>query len=100
MILILFLDPAYGEGIYFASTVQKALEVWKLPNQEFLYLVEAEVLTGNSAPGHRGLIVPPESETDPVQHCDSVSGGPDVSVIFNGCQALPTKIIICRISAV
>lgn len=100
MTLILFLDPAYGEGIYFASTVQKALEVWKLPIQEYLYLVEAEVLTGHSAPGHRGLIVPPVLETDPVQRYDSVSGGPDISVVFNSCQALPTKIIICRISAV
>lgn len=100
MTVFLFLDPAYGEGIYFASTVQKALEVWKLPKQEYLYFVEAEVLTGNSTPGQRGLIVPPVPETGPAQRFDSVSGGPDVSVVFNGCQALPTKIIICRISAV
>lgn len=87
-------DPQYGEGIYFASTVEKALEVWKLPNQEYVYIVEAEVLTGNSTPGQCGLIVPPV--LDPAKRYDSVSGGPDISVIFNSRQALPTKIIICK----
>lgn len=65
-----------------------------MPNQEYVYIVEAEVLTGNSTPGQCGLIVPPV--LDPAKRYDSVSGGPDISVIFNSRQALPTKIIICK----
>lgn len=89
-------DSEYGEGIYFAGTVEKALEVWKLPNQDYLYIVEAEVLTGTSTPGQRGLLVPPALDTNPAKHYDSVSGGADIAVIFNSRQALPTKIIICK----
>lgn len=93
MLLFLSSDPGYGEGIYFAGTVQKALQLWKLPNQEYVYIVEADVLTGTSTPGQCGLIVPPVLDTNPAKRYDSVSGSPDVCVIFNGRQALPTKII-------
>ncbi|XP_071344249.1 protein mono-ADP-ribosyltransferase PARP9 [Trachinotus anak] len=89
-------DPAYGEGIYF-STLQKAMEVWKEQNEEYLYLVEAEVLTGNSTSGKPGLILPPAVGTDPKIMYDSVSGGPDISVIFSSYQALPRYIITCRV---
>ncbi|KAL6101259.1 parp9 [Pungitius sinensis] len=92
-------DPAYGAGIYFAGTVNKALEVWKCAkeeNEEYVYLVEAEVLTGNSTRGTEGLILPPALGTDPNVLYDSVSGGPDVSVIFSGYQARPKYIITCR----
>ncbi|XP_053295539.1 protein mono-ADP-ribosyltransferase PARP9 [Pleuronectes platessa] len=88
-------DPAYGEGIYFAGTVRKALEVWKERNEAYLYLVEAEVLTGNSTPGRPGLILP-DVGTHP-QIFESVSGGPDLSVIFSGYQALPTYITTCTV---
>ncbi|XP_068561273.1 protein mono-ADP-ribosyltransferase PARP9 isoform X2 [Cebidichthys violaceus] len=92
-------EPLYGEGIYFASKVKKALEVWKVPKEgkeEYLYFVEAEVLTGSSAPGTAGLILPPALGTDPLTMYNSVSGGPDVSVVFSGYQALPTYIITCK----
>ncbi|XP_037343815.2 protein mono-ADP-ribosyltransferase PARP9 isoform X2 [Pungitius pungitius] len=92
-------DPAYGAGIYFAGTVKKALEVWKCAkeeNEEYVYFVEAEVLTGNSTRGTEGLILPPALGTDPNVRYDSVSGGPDVSVIFSGYQARPKYIITCR----
>lgn len=88
-------DPAYGEGIYFASTVKKALKVWKEPNKEYLHFVEAEVLTGTSTPGKPGLILPPSVGTEPHTLYDSVSG-PEISVIFSGYQALPTYIITCK----
>ncbi|XP_035532034.1 protein mono-ADP-ribosyltransferase PARP9 [Morone saxatilis] len=88
-------DPACGEGIYFARTVTKAMEVWKQPD-EYLHFVEAEVVTGNSCPGKRGLILPPAVGTDPQILHDSVSGGPDISVIFSGYQALPKYIITCK----
>ncbi|XP_029314246.1 LOW QUALITY PROTEIN: protein mono-ADP-ribosyltransferase PARP9 [Cottoperca gobio] len=83
-------ETAFGEGIYFAGTVKKAKEVWREQKEEYLYFVEAEVLTGNSTPGRPGLILPP------ADGADSVSGGPDVSVIFSGYQALPTFIITCK----
>ncbi|XP_034064641.1 protein mono-ADP-ribosyltransferase PARP9 [Gymnodraco acuticeps] len=92
-------EAAYGEGIYFAGTVKKAMEVWKEqehPKEEYLYFVEAEVLTGISTRGTPGLILPPPVREDPLLLHDSVSGGPDVSVIFSGYQALPTYIITCK----
>ncbi|XP_073330303.1 protein mono-ADP-ribosyltransferase PARP9 isoform X2 [Pagrus major] len=88
-------DPAYGEGIYFASSPKKAMEVWKEPNKEYLHFVEAEVLTGNSTAGQRDLILPPLVGKDPLKMYDSVSG-PEISVIFSGYQALPKYIITCR----
>ncbi|KAI3356507.1 hypothetical protein L3Q82_017714 [Scortum barcoo] len=87
-------DAAYGEGIYFADSVKKAMEVWK-PKTRYLHFVEAEVLTGNSTPGKKGLILPPAvAGTDPRLY-DSVRG-PGVSVIFSGYQALPKYIITCK----
>ncbi|XP_045909322.1 protein mono-ADP-ribosyltransferase PARP9 isoform X2 [Micropterus dolomieu] len=89
-------DPAYGEGIYFAGTVRKAMEVWKEPSEEYLYFVEADVLTGNSTPGKPGLILPPAVETNPQVMYNSVHGGPDISVVFSTYQALPKYIITCK----
>ncbi|XP_034549319.1 protein mono-ADP-ribosyltransferase PARP9 isoform X2 [Notolabrus celidotus] len=82
-------DSAFGEGIYFAGTVKKAMEVWMKPIEEYVYFVEAEVLTGNSTRGEQGLILPPAE-------ANSVSGGPDIAVIFSGHQALPKYIITCK----
>nr|XP_040056590.1 protein mono-ADP-ribosyltransferase PARP9 isoform X1 [Gasterosteus aculeatus aculeatus] len=92
-------EPAYGAGIYFARTAKKALEVWKWPkeeNEEYVYFVEAEVLTGNSTRGEEGLILPPAVGADPNVRFDSVSG-PDVAVIFSGYQARPKYIITCSV---
>ncbi|XP_072253977.1 protein mono-ADP-ribosyltransferase PARP9 isoform X2 [Leuresthes tenuis] len=89
-------DPAYGEGIYFARTVKKAMDLWKLKKDKYLYFVEAEVLMGNSTPGKRGLILPPPVGSDPGVIYDSVTGGGDTSVVFSGYQALPTYIITCK----
>lgn len=72
------------------------MKVWKERNDEYLYFVEAEVLTGNSTRGKPGLILPPSVGTDPLTRYDSVSGGSDISVIFSGYQALPKYIITCK----
>ncbi|XP_012733688.2 protein mono-ADP-ribosyltransferase PARP9 isoform X2 [Fundulus heteroclitus] len=82
-------DPKYGEGIYFTSNIKRALDLWRDQREKYLYFVEAEVLTGASAPGSPGLLLPPVK-------CDSVHGGSDVSVIFSGYQALPKYIITCE----
>lgn len=73
------------------------MEVWKEQNEEYLYFVEAEVLTGKSTPGKPGLILPPAVGTDPQILYDSVSGGTDISVIFSSYQALPMYIITCKV---
>lgn len=99
MCLLLYTDPAYGEGIYFASTVKRAMEVWKEPYSEYVHFVEAEVLTGNSTGGKRGLILPPAVGTDPLTLYNSLSG-PEISVVFSGYQALPKYIITCKIRRV
>ncbi|XP_040913509.1 protein mono-ADP-ribosyltransferase PARP9 [Toxotes jaculatrix] len=91
-------DPAYGEGIYFAATLRKAMEVWQERNDEYLYFVEAEVLTGKSTLGKPGLILPPPMDSDPQVMYDSVNGGGrNISVIFSGYQALPKYIITCKV---
>lgn len=89
-------DPAYGDGIYFTGTVRTAMKMWKERNEEYLYFVEAEVLTGDSTAGKPGLILPPAKGTDPHILYDSVTGGSDVAVIFSGYQALPRYIITCK----
>ncbi|KAK5611703.1 hypothetical protein CRENBAI_011808 [Crenichthys baileyi] len=92
-------DPKYGEGIYFARKINVALELWREKSEEYLYFVEAEVLTGNSARGKPGLNMPPPVGKDPSVTHDSVDGGSDISVIFSGYQALPKYIIIYTTAA-
>ncbi|XP_029936582.1 protein mono-ADP-ribosyltransferase PARP9 [Myripristis murdjan] len=89
-------DPRYGKGIYFTGSVQSAMDVWRDMVEEYLYFVEAQVLTGKSTPGKPEFIVPPAVGEDPAILYDSLSGGSDISVIFSGHQALPTYIIICK----
>ncbi|XP_011488250.1 poly [ADP-ribose] polymerase 9 [Oryzias latipes] len=90
-------DPLYGEGIYFTDSIKEALKVWRRKKEEeFVYFVEAEVLTGKSTKGERGLILPPPVGKDPDKLFDSVSGGYGTSVIFSGYQALPRFIITCQ----
>lgn len=72
------------------------MEVWRENNDQYLYFVEADVLTGKSIKGKPGLILPPAVGKDPQIRFDSVSGGSDISVIFSSYQALPRYIITCR----
>lgn len=73
------------------------MKMWRQRSEEYLYLVEADVLTGRSTRGHPELILPPAVETDPQRMYDSVDGGPEVSVVFSGFQALPRYIYTCKI---
>ncbi|KAM6945738.1 protein mono-ADP-ribosyltransferase PARP9 [Aplochiton taeniatus] len=89
-----------GDGIYFAGSVREARKLWcNLADQEeYLYLVEAQVLEGHSTIGSPGLIVPPCRGLDPLVLYDSLHGRPDTVVIFNRHQALPDYIITCQSS--
>ena len=88
--------PKYGEGIYLF--VRGAVDLWREQSNQDLYqyYVEAKVLTGKSTPGKRDLIMPPPVGDDPLVRFESLSGGTDICVIFNGHQALPECIIICK----
>lgn len=95
----LITDPK-NVGIYFAGNVKKALEMWKKGNEEYLYFVEAEVVTGKSASDYPGNLMPRPAEKEPKFIHDSVDAGPDISVIFSGYQALPMYIIICKMDPI
>ncbi|KAM3607753.1 uncharacterized protein V6R79_013164 [Siganus canaliculatus] len=88
-------DPAYGQGIYFTNTVRRAMEVWKVSDEEYVHFVEAEVLVGESTRDRPEFILPPALTSDPHQNYDSVSG-PGIAVIFSSYQALPKCIITCK----
>ncbi|KAK6312538.1 hypothetical protein J4Q44_G00182020 [Coregonus suidteri] len=90
-------EPKLGEGIYFSGSVHGAERLWKgSPDEEYLYFIEAQVLTGKSTVGCPGLIVPPPFARDPLTLYHSVKGGKDIWVIFNGHQALPEYLITCK----
>uniref|UniRef100_A0A8C5BSH0 Macro domain-containing protein n=1 Tax=Gadus morhua TaxID=8049 RepID=A0A8C5BSH0_GADMO len=91
-------NPKYGEGIYFSGSVRGAVDLWREQSHQdvYQYYVEAKVLTGKSTPGKRDLIMPPPVGDDPLVRFESLSGGTDICVIFNGHQALPECIIICK----
>ncbi|XP_072542605.1 protein mono-ADP-ribosyltransferase PARP9 [Salminus brasiliensis] len=87
-----------GAGIYFTSELGKATRLWQgiEEEEEYIYIIEAQVLTGNHTRGSSQLIVPPPSETVPQAHYDSVCNDTkDTFVIFNGQQALPDFIYTC-----
>ncbi|KAK7154060.1 hypothetical protein R3I94_007432 [Phoxinus phoxinus] len=99
-----FAPPAeqrYGSGIYFSSTVDGARRLWKEQEHEheqYIYIIQAQVLTGRNSIGSPDLILPPAMKGDPLDRYDSVSDRAQTWVIFNGQQALPEYLIICDTS--
>lgn len=88
---------AFGEGIYFSESVKSAMKMWnEMEEEEYVYLIEAEVLIGNFTNGSPDLIVPPLRGSDPLIHYDSLKGGTDTIVIFNGHQARPLHMYTCK----
>ncbi|KAJ7990063.1 hypothetical protein DPEC_G00310960 [Dallia pectoralis] len=54
-------EQKIGAGIYFSFSVYQAEKLWKgLADEEYIYFIEADVLTGKSTAGSPDLIVPPE----------------------------------------
>ncbi|XP_056107902.1 protein mono-ADP-ribosyltransferase PARP9 [Rhinichthys klamathensis goyatoka] len=94
-----FAPPAeqrYGSGIYFSSTVDGALRLWKeQEHEQYIYIIQAQVLTGRCTIGSPDLILPPAMKGDPLDRYDSVSDRAQTCVIFSGQQALPEYLIIC-----
>ncbi|XP_066497154.1 protein mono-ADP-ribosyltransferase PARP9 [Hoplias malabaricus] len=90
-------EQKWGAGIYFTKEVDKALKLWQDNEEEYVYIFEAEVITGRDTTGSSKLILPPTTKNDPLVHYDSVtSDRGDISVIFNGQQALPKFLVTCR----
>ncbi|XP_066543597.1 protein mono-ADP-ribosyltransferase PARP9 isoform X2 [Amia ocellicauda] len=90
-------EEKFGAGIYFCRK-PPTLSYQEDPfgADEFIYIFEAQVLTGKSTNGSPGLIVPPVLGTDPLILYDSVTGGTHTAVIFNSRQAYPEYLITCR----
>ncbi|KAG1959852.1 protein mono-ADP-ribosyltransferase PARP9 [Pimephales promelas] len=94
-----FAPPAeqrYGSGIYFSGTVDGALKLWReQEHEQYVYIIQAQVLTGKSTIGSPDLILPPAMKGDPLERYHSVSDRAQTCVIFSGQQALPEYLIIC-----
>ncbi|XP_062312358.1 protein mono-ADP-ribosyltransferase PARP9 isoform X2 [Osmerus eperlanus] len=91
-------EQKYGQGIYFCESPELAMRLWRnTPEEEYLYFVEAQVLTGKSTTGSAELILPPSLGSDASPLYDSLTNTrKDIHVVFNGHQALPEYLIICK----
>ncbi|XP_026074001.1 poly [ADP-ribose] polymerase 9-like isoform X2 [Carassius auratus] len=84
-----------GSGIYF-STMDEVLKLWnEQEHEQYIYIIQAQVLTGNSTDGSPNLIMPPPLGKDPLDRYDSVNHRKQTYVIFNSQQALPEYLFIC-----
>ncbi|TRY60714.1 hypothetical protein DNTS_016445 [Danionella cerebrum] len=93
-------EQRYGNGIYFSESVEGALKLWNDQDlEEYVYIIQAQVLTGNSTIGSPELILPPPLGDDPLQRYDSLCDMKETYVIANGLQALPEYLIICSNSS-
>ncbi|MCJ8732201.1 hypothetical protein PDJAM_G00208590 [Pangasius djambal] len=93
-------EQKYGAGIYFTTEVGKAKSLWTDNGEEYIYFIEARVLTGKETTGSSELIVPPPIGKDPLVRYDSVTNGGGIHVIFNGQQAYPEFLITCSKQAI
>lgn len=89
-------EQKYGAGIYFTADVEEAKSLWTDNGEEYIYFIEALVLTGKHHSGSPKMIVPPPIGNDPLVRYDSVINGRGVHVIFSGQQAYPDLLITCR----
>ncbi|KAI5107510.1 poly [ADP-ribose] polymerase 9, partial [Silurus meridionalis] len=88
-------EQACGAGIYFTTEADEAFTLWEDNGEEYIYFIEAQVLTGKQTSGSTDLIVPPPNGTDPLVRYDSVTNKKGIHVIFNGQHAYPERIITC-----
>ncbi|KAI4875642.1 hypothetical protein NFI96_025982, partial [Prochilodus magdalenae] len=59
-------EQKYGAGIYFTTEVEDALKLWNDSEEQYIYIIVAQVLTGNSTLGSPQMIVPPPIKNDPL----------------------------------
>ncbi|XP_069472726.1 protein mono-ADP-ribosyltransferase PARP9-like isoform X2 [Ambystoma mexicanum] len=96
-------EQTYGAGIYFSKSI-KGLDVksaQKSTTDRYIYIFQAEVVTGNTTKGKEFYIMPPPIGSDCMDMYDSVVDYisiPETFVIFNSSQALPQFLFTCEIS--
>ncbi|RXN29083.1 poly [ADP-ribose] polymerase 9 [Labeo rohita] len=89
-------EQRYGSGIYFSSTVDGAMKLWNdQEHEQYIYIIQAQVLTGKSMTLSPHLSLPPTLSKDPLGHCDSMSDLRETNVILSGQRALPEYLFIC-----
>uniref|UniRef100_W5KZS5 Poly(ADP-ribose) polymerase family member 9 n=1 Tax=Astyanax mexicanus TaxID=7994 RepID=W5KZS5_ASTMX len=83
-------EQKFGAGIYFTSDPRRALELWQDREEQYIYIIEAQVLTGRcTSQGAPQMIVPPSTADTQAQYDSVCNKARDTFVIFNGQQALP-----------
>ncbi|XP_073702399.1 protein mono-ADP-ribosyltransferase PARP9-like isoform X2 [Garra rufa] len=93
-------EQKYGSGIYFSSTVDGAMKLWKdQEHEQYIYIIQAQVLTGKSKTVSPHSSLPSPLSKDPLDHFDSLSDLQESYVIISGQQALPEYLIICTRSS-
>nr|XP_013001835.1 poly [ADP-ribose] polymerase 9 isoform X1 [Cavia porcellus]XP_013001836.1 poly [ADP-ribose] polymerase 9 isoform X1 [Cavia porcellus] len=93
-------DPEYGAGIYFIGSLKKLAEqVKKNPaTDKWIYVFEAEVLTGSFCQGRQRNFVPLPPRPGTIGGYDSMVdnvSSPETFVIFSGTQAMPQYLWTC-----
>ncbi|KAL0184252.1 hypothetical protein M9458_019948, partial [Cirrhinus mrigala] len=63
--------------------------------EQYIYIIQAQVLTGKSMTLSPHLSLPPTLSKDSLGHFDSLSDLRETYVMFSGQQALPEYLIIC-----
>uniref|UniRef100_A0A3B1JFR0 Poly(ADP-ribose) polymerase family member 9 n=1 Tax=Astyanax mexicanus TaxID=7994 RepID=A0A3B1JFR0_ASTMX len=92
-------EQKFGAGIYFTSDPRRALELWQDREEQYIYIIEAQVLTGRcTSQGAPQMIVPPSTADTQAQYDSVCNKARDTFVIFNGQQALPEYIYTCTIN--
>lgn len=94
--IVVFAEQSYGRGIYFSSTPHGALKLGNGQKEEYIYIIQAKVLTGKSTIGSPDLILPPAIDSKALKRYDSVNDKRNTHVIFSGQQALPEYLIVCK----
>uniref|UniRef100_A0A8B9RKZ5 Poly(ADP-ribose) polymerase family member 9 n=1 Tax=Astyanax mexicanus TaxID=7994 RepID=A0A8B9RKZ5_ASTMX len=89
-------EQKYGAGIYFTNEPRRALELWQDREEQYIYIIEAQVVT-RSCPsqGSPQMIVPPSTADTQAQYDGVCNYSGHTFVIFNGQQALPEYIYTC-----
>ncbi|XP_069080409.1 protein mono-ADP-ribosyltransferase PARP9 isoform X2 [Pleurodeles waltl] len=94
-------EPRYGAGMYFTRSVKGLQAINKqmsVPDQ-YVYIFQAEVITGSFTRGKESFIVPPPVGQDYLDLHDSVvddTTSPETFVIFNSSQAMPLFLFTCK----
>ncbi|XP_016048064.2 protein mono-ADP-ribosyltransferase PARP9 isoform X1 [Erinaceus europaeus] len=98
-------EPKFGDGIYFMKDLKGlASQIKATPaTDKFIYVFEAEVLTGSICQGQQSIISPPSLIPGSIESHDSVVDNvskPEIFVIFSGMQAKPRYLWTCTQSPV